>query len=236
MQKRYVKVSPVTLTVPVMPFISITLGLTILVWVASPIISFALFYASTGTIITPLAEGAQAYTADASQTIDNTNANTWFPKKPKGKTVSKTDSYFLSIPGIRIEKAKVRIGSDDLSKNLIHYGGTGLPGQPGNAVIFGHSVLPSFYNPTNYMTIFSLLPTLKVGDNAYVNFDGVDYRYEVIGTRVTTPDDVSGLEQTFDDSYLTLVTCVPPGTMWNREWVKLRERPFGDTKYELSRH
>jgi len=33
---------------------------------------------------------------------------------------------------------------------------------------------------------------------------------------VSDPTDLSALEQTFDDSYLTLVTCVPPGTTWER--------------------
>ena len=162
--------------------------------------------------------------------MDFSKASNWFPKSQARKTISPVGTYTLSIPKLGIDHALVTIGSDDLSKNLIHYGGTGLPGQEGTAVIFGHSVLPSFYDPQNYMTIFSLLPTLKEGDDVFVHFDGVDYRYQVIDKKITTPDDVSGLEQRFDASYLTLVTCVPPGTYWKREWVTLKQRSFGSSK------
>jgi len=36
------------------------------------------------------------------------------------------------------------------------------------------------------------------------------------------PEDLSILEQRFDDSYLTLVTCVPPGTYLRRLVVRAR--------------
>ena len=83
-------------------------------------------------------------------------------------------------------------------------------------------------NPKDYLTIFSLIPTLKEGDDLYIKFDGVDYRYKVVSQRITEPADVSGLEQQYDDSYITLVTCVPPGTYWKRLWLTAQEQPFGE--------
>lgn len=60
------------------------------------------------------------------------------------KIVSPVNSYSLSIPTLELLNATVIISGDDLSKSLIHYGGTSLPGEYGNAVIFGHSTLPQF--------------------------------------------------------------------------------------------
>ena len=218
---------PVVVTVPVFPLISITLGLCLLAWVIWPILSFQLVYGDFNSTISPLAEDFIEI-ARAEENADFTKASNWFPQNPSRKTVAWVDSYFISIPKLRIVNALVKIGTDDLSKNLIHYGGTGLPGKYGNAVIFGHSVLPQFYDPTSYLTIFSLLPTLKEGDDIFIKYDGVDYRYTVESKRITDPDNVSGLEQRFDDSYITLVTCVPPGTYLKRLWLTARQKSFGE--------
>jgi len=147
----------------------------------------------------------------------------WFPTAPKFEPrPTKITHYTLSIPKLKIENALVEIGGLDIKKNLIQYPGTANPGQPGNTVIFGHSVLPQFYNPKNYLTIFSTLPTLESGDEILVNFDGVNYRYRVEEMVEVSPDDISVLEQRYDDSYITLITCVPPGTYLRRLIVRGR--------------
>ena len=148
--------------------------------------------------------------------IDYTKASNWFPDQPQSHLNLAGRIYFLSIPKLKIVDATVKIAGEDLNKSLIHYGGTGLPGDYGAAVIFGHSILPQFYDPRNYKAIFSLLPKLKEGDEIFAKYDGVTYRYVVKNMRVTTPNDISILEQRYDSSYLKLITCVPPGTYWKR--------------------
>ncbi len=138
------------------------------------------------------------------------------------KTLSCMGRYSLSIPKLGIKDAAIIIGSQDLSKSLIQWGGTAAPGEFGNTVIFGHSVLPAFFDPKNYMTIFSTLPTLKDRDEIIVYFDGITYRYQIFEMKVVDPKDLSVLEQRFDDSYISLVTCVPPGTYWKRLIVKAK--------------
>ncbi len=227
---RYVKMLPVTITIPVVPLMSISLGIALLLWVIWPILAFKYVYiAPSDHLVTPISEDfvAKSYASEQKIPIDLKKVNSWMPHSSK-KTDSPIDTYTISIPKVRITGAIVKIGSNDLTKNLIHYGGTGLPGKYGNAVIFGHSVLPSFYNPKDYLTIFSLIPTLKIGDDIFVRFDGIDYRYKVMDKRVVTPDDVSGLEQRYDNSYLTLVTCVPPGTYWERLWLTAKRVQFSD--------
>lgn len=168
-------------------------------------------------IITPIQDGT-AYAAPSthSDTRDLTNPNAWFPTSPQKRVVTPVNTYTLSIPKLKIQDALVTIAGDDLAVSLVHYGGTALPGEYGNTVVFGHSTLVQLYNPKNYKTIFSLLPTLKAGDEIDVTYDGISYKYVVYDMTVTDPSDLSALAQRFDDSYLTLITCVPPGTYWQR--------------------
>ncbi|MBI3385540.1 sortase [Candidatus Gottesmanbacteria bacterium] len=219
----------------VISWMLMTSGVMVLIWTIWPIISFVVLKQQLlDKTISPIADRPVAFRSvgdvlpasvtspTVGGTVDSTNANLWFPTSPQKKVVAPVNSYQLSIPKLKIKNATVIIAGDDLNKSLVHYGGTGLPGQYGNAVIFGHSNLPQFFSPTNYDSIFSLLPTLKVGDEIFVIYDGITYRYVVYDMVVTKPTDLSVLEQRYDDSYLTLVTCVPPGTLWERLDVKAR--------------
>lgn len=220
------------------PIVFIALGSSTLLWVLWPIISFTIITEPLfARVISPLQaekprENAlspyfpaniQNVLADARDTrADLTNANTWFPASPQKKIVAPINTYTLSIPKLRIHNAAVVIASDELYKNLVHYGGTALPGTYGNTVIFGHSTLPQFFNPSNYRTIFSTLPTLKIGDLITMTYDSITYSYRIYEMVVVEPSDLSALEQKFDDSYVTLVTCVPPGTYLKRLLVRAR--------------
>lgn len=219
-------------------YVFIFVGFAILSWALWPIVSFVFFTAPMlGSVVSPVQEGfvdnravgvlspvvsAASDTEIVGNGPDYTNANAWFPTSPQKRVVSRVTAYTLSIAKLGIKDALVIISGDDLNKSLIHYGGTGLPGEYGTAVIFGHSVLPQFYNPTNYKTIFSTLPTMKIGDEVFVKYDGVEYRYVVYEMLVTEANDLTPLTQRFDDSYITLITCVPPGTYWKRLNVRAR--------------
>ncbi len=229
-------------------FVSTTLGLAgifLILWVSYPIVSFEIMsrFKYDETRADALAwqqpdntkvKAAEAEVLAASDTpvsgdgtqIDYTKASNWFPAQPQNHINVAGRVYFLTIPKLRIFDASVKIGGEDLDKNLIHYGGTGLPGEYGAAVIFGHSILPQFYDPKNYKAIFSLLPKLEEGDEIFAKYDGVTYRYVVRAMRVTAANDVSVLEQRYDSSYLKLITCVPPGTYWKRLEVTAKLEPL----------
>lgn len=213
-------------------------GLVLIVLAIYPIVSFNIFIAPRFlSLNTPIPEkliespvqkqgffhkeGSVAGASDTQK--DYTKASIWFPKKPPIKISQEQEvQYTISIPKLKINEAKVIVGSDDLNKSLIHYGGTAYPGDYGNSVIFGHSVLPYFFNPKDYKTIFSTLSNLEEDDEIFVQYDNVKYKYIVIEMRVVGPSDVSILEQKYDNSYLSLITCVPPGTYEKRLWVKAR--------------
>lgn len=145
---------------------------------------------------------------------DFTKASSWFPKAHENQDslVSSVVKYYnLSIPKLGIHDAVVTLGGEDLSDSLIQYPGTALPGKIGNAVVFGHSVLPTFYDPKLYLTIFSTLPTLKKQDMVTIDYDGISYEYQVTDLFETSPEDLDVLSQETGESYISLVTCVPPG-------------------------
>ena len=193
-----------------------------------PILMYQLksFQFSRGALISPVESSYSDYN-DYNGYNSYNNYKNWFAEAPKLPTrETKITHYNISIPKLKIENAVVAIGGEDLSESLIQYPGTALPGEYGNTVIFGHSVLPQFYNPKNYKTIFSTLPTLKEGDEILVDFDGIRYRYVVVKMVEVSPDDVSILEQRYDGEYLSLVTCVPPGTYLRRLIVKAKLVPF----------
>ena len=175
-----------------------------------PIISYNTnFKPNYNTLISPVTEKDEANVSE----VDYTQASNWFVGGAgKGDFVSENVEYYtLSIPRLKIENATVAIGGEDLSSHVIQYPGTALPGKRGNSALFGHSILPIFYDPKNYISIFSLLPTLKSGDEINVNYDGVSYKYRVETMFEVLPTDIQVLDQDTTDSFLTLVTCVPPG-------------------------
>ena len=202
------------------------IGGGVLLWAIWPILSFTTFsdtlFPHTVSPVAPLSPVAFAAVPEITGTTDLTNANLWYPTSPQKHIVSRVNTYAISIPKLKITNALVTISGDDLEDSLVHYGGTGIPGQYGTAVIFGHSTLPQFYSPKNYESIFSLLPTLKSGDEIFITYDGIEYRYVIYDMEVLDPTDLSVLEQQFDGSYVTLVTCVPPGTTWKRLDVKAK--------------
>lgn len=200
-------------------------GLVILIASVLPIIEYQLTDAkSYKTLLSPLVIDEEKNN-DKKPSGDFTKASSWFPTdKEREFSKSKVSFYTVTIPKLKIENAVVAIGGEDLSKNLVQYPGTALPGKNGNAVIFGHSILPIFYNPKNYMSIFSTLPTLKEGDEIFISFDGVTYKYQVEELFEIFPTDIQILEQNPSDSFLTLVTCVPPGDPRNPKRLIVRAR------------
>ena len=161
-----------------------------------------------GTITTDYTQIANWFVADS-----DSNNNQIFSN-------DNNSTYKISIPKLKIKDAIVSVGSMDLKKSLIQYPQTALPGQLGNSVIFGHSVLPQFFSPTNYLTIFSTLYKLKQGDEIIIDYDSVRYKYIIEEIFEVKPTDLSVLEQRFDQKNLTLITCSPPGTYLRRLIIK----------------
>jgi sortase A len=236
---------PVNSIVKFAPYAFLISGLSLLLIVSFPFLSYKMLILSKNKnrLISPVSEtdlgqkdllnpagNPAVLSAEEKQLppqmVENPDYNlidSWFPTAPLPRVKSsKITTYNLSIPRLKIKNAIVAIGGREVKTTLIHYPGTALPGEYGNSVIFGHSVLPLFYNPKNYETIFSTIPTLDNGDKIFIYFDGVEYNYEVEDYFEVEPEDVKVLEQRFNEQTLSLVTCVPPGTYKKRGIIKAR--------------
>lgn len=213
-------------------------GTGFLFWTFYPMISFELYARLfiKKVIMSPLPDKETASSLAFAQSVyangtalsnnlrDFTHANIWFTSKnlPTSRKDLSEDSYKLSIPKLNLSDLLVKVEGDDLSKSLVHYVPTSLPGQYGNVVIFGHSTLPQLYDDTNYKSVFTYLPKLEVGDVISIKLKDLQYKYKVYDMYIVNPNEVSVLQQQFNDSILTLVTCVPPGTYLQRLVVKAR--------------
>lgn len=213
-------------------------GMAMLFWAFYPMVSFELYARLflKRASASPVPESEQVTALQFAQSVyaqnslfssnlrDFTHANVWFPesKLPTANKDMAVQSYTLSIPKLNITNLRVEVGGEDLAKSLIHYLPTSLPGQYGNVAIFGHSTLPQLYNPKDYKTVFTYLPKLDIGDTIHIDMEGKQFTYEVVDMFIVKPSEVSVLDQQFNESFLTLVTCVPPGTYNERLIVKAK--------------
>jgi LPXTG-site transpeptidase (sortase) family protein len=90
------------------------------------------------------------------------------------------------------------------------------PGQAGNVFLTGHSNNWPWHG--QYRSIFGNLDQLKAGDEIILDADK-RYTYRVTGQRVVNPTDVSVMDSDPSKHQLTLMTCWPPSTTWNRRIV-----------------
>jgi len=123
----------------------------------------------------------------------------------------------LRAPLIYIDETRESVIQEALKGGVVHYAGTALPGEIGNAYYVGHSSDLS-WNSGEYKTVFALLPYLKPGHRIYVtDAERNTFAYVVIETRVVRPNDLSVLDQgDGTESLLTLQTSYPLGTALRR--------------------
>ncbi len=198
------------LLVKILAIFSGLAGLGMLVWVFLPIVSYEFTAPPLISNLSPVPDTSAI--GEGTAVFDDTKASNWFAgTKPSDFSTDRVSYYNLSIPRFKIKDAVVAVGGEDLAQSLIQYPGTANPGKQGNAVIFGHSILPQFFDPNDYLSIFSRLPEMQKGDQITVRYDGIVYKYIVEEKFEVLPTDLQVLEQNLSDSFLTLVTCVPPG-------------------------
>lgn len=219
-------------------FIFISLGIGVVVYIFFPVVSYYIYLSSafaSSNYQTPVPDRFilknETRISDlleqgiSSLAYDYTDASNWFPEVdpdfeelPAGK---KIEFYEMSIPKLGINNAKVSAMDTKLSEHLVQYFTTSNnPVEKGTSVIFGHSTLPQLFSPTNYKTIFANLHTLKTGDEFSINVENKDYTYRIFSIEIVSPTDPNIFSQSFDNSYITLVTCTPPGTVWKRLIVR----------------
>ncbi|MBP9716549.1 MAG: sortase [Candidatus Levybacteria bacterium] len=173
------------------------------------------------TVISPTNLGTLIENATRSMNRDYTNAYNWYPGAEAQKS-NNVATYKISFPKIGIADAEVSNKDTDLTRHMVQFNSDTLPGKDGNSVIFGHSTLPQLYDPNNYKTVLANAYKLEVGDEINTEVNGAKHKYKIISITVVEPTDTSVLAQNFTDSFLTIITCTPPGTIWKRLIIKAR--------------
>jgi len=142
----------------------------------------------------------------------------------KRPTLEQGKPDFLSIPDrgieapvIYIDEVSEDVFQDALSKGVVHYPGTALPGEYGNPYIFGHSS-DYFWKPGDYKTIFAPLVDIPLDTEVRItDHDGELFIYRIIETKIVGPKDVSVLDQqNYKRKLLTLQASYPIGTALKR--------------------
>lgn len=214
----------------------IIFGISTLFYFFFPLFSFHLYLSSSladGNIEAPLPKrfviegnssiGNLLTSGISNVTTNYRDARNWFPDFQKGAGADSevVKQFFLSIPSQGIYRSTVSADDFDLSKHLVEYFTTSKnPVNKGTSVIFGHSTLPQWFDPKNYMTIFARMHLIKDGDEIIVTVNGQDFHYKVFSISIMDSTNPNIFSQSFDNSYVTLVTCTPPGTTWKRLVVR----------------
>ncbi|MFA6005409.1 MAG: sortase [Patescibacteria group bacterium] len=218
--------------------LSLIIGTTTLLWAFFPIITYQFAHLFSfaeeisplprSVLASSLQKGLRVYDSEnlpyySSYLKDFTRVQEWFPKQPQLLThKKKVKDYTIDVSKISVHGASVTIGGDDLATSLVQYGDQVVPGEIGNVVIVGHSTLPQLFKDKDYKSIFSYLPSIERGDKIQANVNGFTYTYDVYDMFVVEPEEVWVLDPKSDEATLTLISCVPPGTVWKRLVVKSR--------------
>ena len=130
----------------------------------------------------------------------------------------------LSIPRLNLQVPLVWSASaaefdKDLSRGVVHYPGTAMPGEQGTIYVSGHSS-DYIWKKNPYGQIFSQLNVLQPGDDVFVDVYDIEgqthtYRYQVTVKNIYGPADQA---QFIDNSTnkINLSTCWPIGTTKDR--------------------
>jgi len=108
-----------------------------------------------------------------------------------------------------------------LGEGVAHAAGTNFPGEKGNVYLFSHST-DAPWNVIRYNAVFYLLRELEPGDRVVMFYQGRRFDYIVFDKTVVKPTDITFLTTQYDQPILTLQTCDPPGTLWNRLIVRAK--------------
>jgi sortase A len=206
--------------------LSIGVGVFLLTQAMLPILSYQMWemthLANSAPLVAPTSKGGSGFLASQVLGVSVAEANNELVSNLphfQRATAATYSTFNLTVPKLHINHALVKVDNENPDKNLSLYPGTALPGEKGNVFIMGHSsYYPLAGEPTSYyLSIFKDLNKLEPGDQIVVEVQGQKYTYRVIGLKVIPPTDTSVLNPPDDvGRYISLMTCVPPGTFMKR--------------------
>lgn len=131
------------------------------------------------------------------------------------------ESIDVHAPIVYIDDLGEKAFQGALSRGVVHFPDTALPGQTGNAYFFGHSS-DYWWKDSPYRNVFALLPHIRQDEIIEVtDSDGNYFKYRVTDTFVIDPSETQVLDQgNGSRTFLTLQTSYPIGTALQRFIVR----------------
>ncbi|MBQ2639812.1 MAG: sortase [Bacilli bacterium] len=108
----------------------------------------------------------------------------------------------LTIPKIGLKRGFYNINSryNNIEYNVTLVLGSTMPDQGGNLILMAHS-------GDAYISYFAYLYRLKIGDLAYITYNGKDYKYRLVNTYDVPKNGKVAINRNYDKTTLTLITC-----------------------------
>lgn len=123
--------------------------------------------------------------------------------KPLIPDVKQTVLGIIQINKIKVKAPIVEgVKASNLKAGVGHIPGTAALGMPGNCALAGH-------RSYTFGKFFNRLDELAAGDEITIMTKKEDLKYKVYKKFVVTPDNVSVLKGSENDSIITLITCTP---------------------------
>lgn len=126
-------------------------------------------------------------------------------KKVKKETPIDYSKYLgvLEIPKIGLKRGFYNVGSkyNNIQYNVTMVSGSALPDVVnGNLILMAHS-------GDAYISYFAYLYRLKIGDYAYVTYNGRKYQYKIVNIYEVPKNGIVRIRRNYDRTSLTMITC-----------------------------
>ncbi len=109
----------------------------------------------------------------------------------------------LEIPKISLKRGFYNTDSkyNNIEHNVSMITGSSMPDVPnGNLMLMAHS-------GDAYISFFAYLYRLKIGDSAYVTYQGNKYRYQIVNIYTVPKTGKVAIYRNYNKTTLTLITC-----------------------------
>lgn len=109
----------------------------------------------------------------------------------------------LEIPKISLKRGFYNTGSkyNNIEQNVSMITGSSMPDVPnGNLMLMAHS-------GDAYISFFAYLYRLKIGDSAYITYQGKRYKYQIANIYTVPKNGKVAVYRNYNKTTLTLITC-----------------------------
>lgn len=130
-----------------------------------------------------------------------------------GIVIPKIGANALIIPGVDWQDSSAY--QQALTQGVAQAKGTKNPGETGNVFLFAHSGT-DLLQANRYNAIFYLIDKLQFGDEIVVFFHKEKFIYHVTEKKTVKPEQLEYLTGDTNQKTITLMTCFPAGTTYER--------------------